>query len=91
MPEAEHLAGTEPGTGLDHNQPVAVTAFMILHILSEDDWDKKTEESDYVADWLRDNSYQLYKNLGFDEYETFEEFKTIKGTEVVAFGYYGHD
>lgn len=61
----------------------------ILHILAEDDWDKKTEESDYVADWLRDNSYQLYNKLGFDEYETFEEFKTIKGTEVVAFGYYG--
>jgi hypothetical protein len=61
----------------------------ILHILAEDDWDKKTEESDYVADWLRDNSYQMYNCLGFDEYETFEEFKTINGTEVVAFGYYG--
>ena len=63
----------------------------ILHILAADDWDKKTEESDYVADWLRDNSYQMYNHLGYDEYETFEEFKTIKGTEVVAFGYYGHD
>ena len=61
----------------------------ILHILAEDDWDKKTEESDYVADWLCDNSYQMYNRLGFDEYETFEEFKTINGTEVVAFGYYG--
>ncbi len=63
----------------------------ILHILAEDDWDKKTEESDYVSDWLRDNSYQMYNRLGYDEFETFEEFKTIKGTEVVAFGYYGHD
>lgn len=63
----------------------------ILHILAEDDWDNKSEESDFVADWLRDENYQLYNNLGFDEFETFEEHKTIKGTEVVAFGYYGHD
>ena len=63
----------------------------ILHILAEDDWYKKTEESDYVSDWLRDNSYQMYNRLGYDEFETFEEFQTIKGTEVVAFGYYGHD
>lgn len=63
----------------------------ILHILAEDDWDNKSEESDFVADWLRDENYQLYNKLGFDEFETFEEHKTIKGTEVVAFGYYGHD
>ena len=75
----------------EHNrQPMDVAAFSeVIRIIATDDWDKKSEETDYVSDWLRDESYQPFNRLGFDEYETFEKRTTIKGTEVVAFGYYG--
>ena len=75
----------------EHNrQPMDVAAFSeVIRIIATDDWDKKSEETDYVSDWLRDESFQPYNRLGFDEYETFERHATIKGTEVVAFGYYG--
>ena len=75
----------------EHNRkPMDLAAFSeAVRIVSTDDWDKKSEETDYVSDWLRDNSYQPFNRLGYDEYETFEKHTTIKGTEVVAFGYYG--
>ncbi len=75
----------------EHNrQPMDVAAFSeVIRIIATDDWDKKSEETDYVSDWLRDESFQPFNRLGFDEYETFEKRTTIKGTEVVAFGYYG--
>ena len=75
----------------EHNrQPMDVAAFSeVIRIIATDDWDKKSEETDYVSDWLRDESFQPFNRLGFDEYETFERRATIKGTEVVAFGYYG--
>lgn len=75
----------------EHNRkPMDVAAFSeAIRIIATDDWDKKSEETDYVSDWLRDESYQPFNRLGFDEYETFEKRTTIKGTEVVAFGYYG--
>lgn len=75
----------------EHNRkPMDLAAFSeALRIVATDDWDKKSEETDYVSDWLRDESYQPFNRLGFDEYETFEKRSTIKGTEVVAFGYYG--
>ena len=75
----------------EHNRkPMDVAAFSeALRIVATDEWDKKNEETDYVSDWLRDHSYQPFNCLGFDEYETFEKRSTIKGTEVVAFGYYG--
>lgn len=76
----------------EHNRkPMDVAAFSeALRIVATDDWDKKSEKTDYVSDWLRDHSsYQPFNRLGFDEYETFEKRSTIKGTEVVAFGYYG--
>ena len=75
----------------EHNRkPMDAAAFAeAIRIIATDDWDKKSEETDYVSDWLRDESYQPFNRLGFDEYETFEKRTTIKGTEVVAFGYYG--
>ena len=75
----------------EHNRkPMDLAAFSeALRIVATDDWDKKSEETDYVSDWLRDELYQPFNKLGFDEYETFEKRTTIKGTEVVAFGYYG--
>ena len=75
----------------EHNRkPMDSAAFSeALRIVATDDWDKKNEETDYVSDWLRDECYQPFNRLGFDEYETFEKHATIKGTEVVAFGYYG--
>ena len=75
----------------EHNRtPMDLAAFSeAVRIVSTDDWDKKSEETDYVSDWLRDNSSQPFNRLGYDEYETFEKRTTIKGTEVVAFGYYG--
>lgn len=75
----------------EHNRtPMDVAAFSeAVRVVATDDWDKKSEETDYVSDWLRDESYQPFNRLGFDEYETFEKRSTIKGTEVVAFGYYG--
>ena len=75
----------------EHNRkPMDVAAFAeVLRIVATDDWDKKNEETDYVSDWLRDECYQPFNRLGFDEYETFEKHATINGTEVIAFGYYG--
>ena len=74
----------------NNRTPMDLAAFSeAVRIVSTDDWDKKSEETDYVSDWLRDNSYQPFNRLGYDEYETFEKRTTIKGTEVVAFGYYG--
>ena len=74
----------------NNRTPMDLAAFSeAVRIVSTDDWDKKSEETDYVSDWLRDHSYQPFNRLGYDEYETFEKRTTIKGTEVVAFGYYG--
>lgn len=57
------------------------------------DYDKEDSRSveDAKDNYLRDNSYQNYENLGYNEYETFEqEFTTPSGETVVAFGYYGN-
>ena len=74
----------------NNRKPMDLATFAeALRIVATDDWDKKSEETDYVSDWLRDTSYQTFNRLGFDEYETFEKRTTIKGVDVVAFGYYG--
>lgn len=75
----------------EHNRkPMDVAAFSeALRIVATDDWDNKSEDTEYVSDWLSDEGYQPFNRLGLDEYETFEKRSTIKGTEVVAFGYYG--
>ena len=46
---------------------------------------------DLVYEWIEDDKIMCYRKwCDQDEYETFEEHKTINGVEVVALGYYGY-
>lgn len=46
---------------------------------------------DLVYEWIEDDNIMCYRKwCDQDEYETFEEHKTINGVEVVALGYYGY-
>ena len=55
-------------------------------------WDNCCDELVEKTEDLDEDDYQTYEDLGYGQYETFEQtYKTKGGEEVVAFGYYGYD